>query len=105
DTPGPLAVDEVIARATELKAYDLRRDGIDLTVDVPPDLPRISASAFQLQQVLLNLITNAQDELRARDGRREIVVAAALDARGWAPSPGPRMRSCSIMSMKRAALG
>jgi len=84
DTPGPLAVDEVIARATELKAYDLRRDGIDLTVDVPPDLPRISASAFQLQQVLLNLITNAQDELRARDGRREIVVAAALDALGCA---------------------
>src|SRR5262249_34478924 len=26
-------------------------------------------------------------------------------SRGLAPCPGPRMRSCSIMSMKRAALG
>ena len=84
DTPGPLAVEDVIARATDLKAYDLRRDGIDLTVDVPSELPRIRASAFQLQQVLLNLITNAQEELRAWDGRREIVVTAGLDALGCA---------------------
>ncbi|HEV8586954.1 MAG TPA: ATP-binding protein [Methylomirabilota bacterium] len=82
DTPGPLSVDEVVARATELKAYDLRRDGITLTVDVPDGLPRIRASAFQLQQVLLNLITNAQDELRDRDGRREIIVTSAPDPLG-----------------------
>src|SRR5213593_714380 len=82
DTPGPLAVNEVVARATELKAYDLRREGITLTVDVPADLPRIRASAFQLQQALLNLITNAQEELRDRDGRREITVTAAPDPLG-----------------------
>jgi signal transduction histidine kinase len=84
DAPGPLTVDEVVGRATELKAYDLRRDGITLVVDVPADLPRIRASAFQLQQVLLNLLTNAQDELRERDGRREITVAAGLDPLGCA---------------------
>ena len=82
DAAGPLPVDEVVAQVTELKAYDLRRDGITLTVDVPADLPRIRASAFQLQQVLLNLITNAQEELRDRDGRREITVAAAADPLG-----------------------
>ena len=82
DAAGPLPVDAVVARVTELKAYDLRRDGITLTVDVPADLPRIRASAFQLQQVLLNLITNAQEELRDRDGRREITVAAAADPLG-----------------------
>ncbi len=82
DAAGPLPVDEVVARVTELKAYDLRRDGITLTVDVPADLPRIRASAFQLQQVLLNVITNAQEELRDRDGRREITVAAAADPLG-----------------------
>jgi signal transduction histidine kinase len=84
DAPGPLTIDDVLARATELKAYDLRRDGITLTVDVAPDLPRIRASAFQLQQALVNLITNAQDELRGRDGRREIVVAAVADPLGCA---------------------
>ncbi len=82
DTPGPLAVEDVVARATELKAYDLRRDGITLTVDVPAGLPPVRASAFQLQQALLNLITNAQEELRDRDGRREITVTAGPDPLG-----------------------
>jgi len=84
DAPGPVAVHEVVARATELKAYDLRRDGIMLSVDLPEDLPYIRVSAFQLQQVLLNLVTNAQEELRERDGRREISVAAGPDPLGCA---------------------
>ena len=84
DAPGPVAVHEVVARATELKAYDLRRDGITLSVDLPEDLPYIRVSAFQLQQVLLNLITNAQEELRERTGRREISVAAGPDPLGCA---------------------
>src|SRR3989449_6785569 len=82
DAAGPLPLDEVAARATELKAYDLRREGITLTVDVPADLPRIRASAFQLQQALLNLITNAQEELRDRDGRRETTLTAVPDPPG-----------------------
>jgi len=84
DAPGPVSLDEVVARATELKAYDLRRDGITLIVDVPGDLPRVRASAFQLQQVLLNLVSNAQDELRERDGRREITVVGVPDPLGCA---------------------
>lgn len=84
DVPGPLSLDEVIARVRELKAYDLRRDGITLVVDVPADLPRVRASAFQLQQVLLNLITNGQEALRDRDGRREIAIVAVEDPLGWA---------------------
>ena len=51
-------------------------------MEVPDGLPRIRASAFQLQQVLLNLLTNAQDELRDRDGRREIIVTGAPDPLG-----------------------
>jgi C4-dicarboxylate-specific signal transduction histidine kinase len=77
-------VDDVVTRVTDLKAYDLRRDGITLTVQMAEALPPIRASAFQLQQVLLNLITNAQDELRERDGHREIIGAAAADPLGCA---------------------
>jgi len=84
DAPGPLDVDEVVARVAQLKAYDLRRDGITLSVDVADDAPQIRASGFQLQQVLLNLITNAQEELRDRDGRREIIITASPDPLGCA---------------------
>jgi signal transduction histidine kinase len=84
DSPGPLAIADVVARAREIKTYDLQREGITLTVDVPEGLPEVRCSAYQLQQVLLNLITNAQEELRDRNGRREIMVTAAVDPIGCA---------------------
>lgn len=73
---GPVAVGDVARRVAQLKAFDLRRDGVTLTLDVPADLPVVTGSSFQLQQVLLNLVANAQDELRGRRGERAIVVAA-----------------------------
>jgi len=84
DVPGPVAIDELLADVTELKSYDLKRDGITLTVRAPRALPRVRVSAVQLQQALLNLITNAQDALRAHEGRREISVVAATDRLGCA---------------------
>jgi signal transduction histidine kinase len=84
DAPGPLDVHEVVSRVAQLKAYDLRRDSITLSVHIADDVPQIRASGFQLQQVLLNLITNAQEELRERDGRREIIIAAWPDPVGCA---------------------
>ena len=84
--PGPeverVAVGEVIGRVAELKRYDLRRHGITLRVDVAEPLPAILGSPFQLQQVLLNLVTNAQDELRRADGPREIVLSATAGSDG-----------------------
>lgn len=74
--PGPVQVGDVARRVAQLKAFDLRRDGITLTLDIPADLPPVTGSSFQLQQVLLNLVANAQDELRSRRGEREVVVAA-----------------------------
>jgi signal transduction histidine kinase len=65
----------VAERVAELKAYDLRRDGITLALEFEPGMPAVTAAAFQLQQVLLNLVSNAQEELRHVGGRREIVIA------------------------------
>ncbi|HEV8617262.1 MAG TPA: ATP-binding protein [Methylomirabilota bacterium] len=69
----------VVARVAELKAYDLRRDRIALRIDLHEGLPPISGTSFQLQQVLLNLVTNAQDELHHVEGRREIVITGIAE--------------------------
>lgn len=74
---GPVAVADVARRVAQLKAFDLRRDGITLTLEMPADLPPVMGSSFQLQQVLLNLVANAHDELRGRRGAQEIVMGAA----------------------------
>jgi C4-dicarboxylate-specific signal transduction histidine kinase len=63
----------------EVKSFDLRRDGITLRVDVPETLPLVRGAAFQLEQVVLNLVVNAQDELRGRPGRREIAILGTAE--------------------------
>jgi signal transduction histidine kinase len=75
-----VAVADVVKRVTELKGFDLRRDGITLRVDLPAALPAVLGNAFQLQQVLLNLVANAHDALRGGNGRREIALVGATEA-------------------------
>ena len=41
---------------------------------MPGTLPRVLASPYQLQQVLLNVVANAHDELRSSTRRREITI-------------------------------
>ncbi len=71
---------EVTQRTVELKAYDLRRDGITIRVRFADRVPAVRGVPFQLQQVLLNLITNAQQALREkRAAPRTIEVVGDVD--------------------------
>jgi signal transduction histidine kinase len=59
---------------------EIRRHGIALSVEVPPDLPPLWIDAVQLDQVLLNLLRNSIDALanrERRDGAERIAIAAA----------------------------
>ncbi len=65
---------------------------IELVFELPPDLPRLLADAGQLQQVVLNLLTNAAEAIGEGDGRitvtaREVGVVAGqlFDHRSGAP--------------------
>ncbi len=59
---------EVVDRTIALRIYDQRRRRIEVGIDIPPDLPPVWADANQLQQVLLNLILNAEQAIGS-DGR------------------------------------
>jgi signal transduction histidine kinase len=53
----------------------IRRAGIDLEVDLAPDLPRLHMDRHRVQTALLNLIQNAME---AMDGPGKIRIAAAV---------------------------
>jgi signal transduction histidine kinase len=74
-----VAVAEVVRRVAELKAVEFRRERIVLRVELAEPLPPVLGSSLQLQQALLNLVVNAQEELRGSTGRREITIVARAD--------------------------
>jgi len=75
----PVSLAEVARRTIELTGYDLRRHGISVQLDFPADFPPVAAVPFRLQQVLLNLVTNAQDALRGRPAPKIITIAARTE--------------------------
>lgn len=78
----PIVAATLVDGALELLAYGLRSDGIEVTRDVPADLPPLLGDADQLHQVLANLITNAKQALERQPGPRHLRIAAqaACDA-------------------------
>jgi signal transduction histidine kinase/CheY-like chemotaxis protein len=74
---------EVIESALEFTGYALRGSNIEVQLRIKDDLPPIYADAAQIQQVLVNLIVNAQHALdeRQRDGERILKIIASYRER------------------------
>jgi PAS domain S-box-containing protein len=55
-----LNINDVIGKVLELRAYEQRVSNIEVVTHLAPDLPQIMADYFQLQQVFLNIVINAE---------------------------------------------
>jgi signal transduction histidine kinase len=53
-------INGVIEKVLELRAYEQRVSNIQINTQFAPDLPEIMADYFQLQQVFLNIVINAE---------------------------------------------
>ena len=71
-------VNQPVENALSLCAATLRRDGIGLEKDLAFDLPRCHINASLIEQVMLNLLTNAVEALRQAEAKR-ISVRTALE--------------------------
>jgi len=71
-----ISLREVIARALSLMREQLRLREIEVTVDLGPEEPLVVGNEIQLEQVFINLLTNARDAV-AESPRKQIRIAAA----------------------------
>jgi len=62
----PVHVHEILRDAVALTKTQLQREGITLNADVPGDLPEVVANPQQIQQVFLNVISNAHYALNQK---------------------------------------
>ncbi|PYP38787.1 MAG: hypothetical protein DMD46_01205 [Gemmatimonadetes bacterium] len=71
----PTSVNQVLDDTLELRGYELRVRGIDVQRDYDEQTPETMADAHQLQQVFLNLITNAEQAMeRAERDQQRLTV-------------------------------
>ena len=67
-------INQVVSETLALRAYEQRVTNIDVTTALTPALPRVFADGHQIQQVLLNLVINAEQAMVAANGRGSLSV-------------------------------
>jgi PAS domain S-box-containing protein len=86
ESHSPARMVDIVDATLSLVAAVLRRDRIEVVVEVPADLPLVRCRSQQIKQVVLNLVTNARDALNARfpeeDDRKRIAIRAVSVSRG-----------------------
>ncbi len=63
---GPARIQNILVDTLGLAERQIQKDGIRIRLDIPDDLPRIKGHSQQIQQVFLNLLSNARYALNQK---------------------------------------
>ncbi len=67
-------INELIQTTLAMRAYPLETSNIEVTTQLDPALPQTMADGNQLRQVLLNLIINAETEMKRAHGSGHLLI-------------------------------
>src|SRR5437016_204301 len=73
----PMPLRQIIERALSLMQEQLRLREIEVTVDLGPEEPWVVGNAIQMEQVFINLLTNARDAM-ADSPRKTIRISGSV---------------------------
>ena len=72
-------VNEIIREMIVLLGSDATRYDVSIQTELAKDLPKVMGDRVQLQQVLMNLMTNSIDAMKDLDGTRELIICSQAE--------------------------
>jgi PAS domain S-box-containing protein len=78
-TRSMIDVNHVVRETLALRSYEQRLTNIEVVTALAAGLPQVFADAHQIQQVLLNLVINAEQAMVSANGRGSLVVRTFHD--------------------------
>jgi len=75
----PTDINRAIEAVMELRAYEQKVSNLEVNTRFASDLPEIIANAFDLQQVFLNIIVNAEHAMLEAHGKGTITITTVRE--------------------------
>jgi len=76
-----ISLNEALQKTLELHVHQMKVNNIELVVELAPDLPKTMADFYQMQQVFMNIINNAEQAMVEAHGKGRFLVQTRRVAR------------------------
>jgi len=73
-----ISLNEALEKTLELRAHQMKVNNIELSGQLQPDLPLTMADFYQVQQVFMNIIINAEQAMVEAHGKGKLVVKTRI---------------------------
>lgn len=73
----PCNLKELLSSTVDLVKYDKRTKALEISIDIPEDIPQVTVDGNQIVQVFMNLILNAADAMP--EGGRLTITGGRMD--------------------------
>ena len=67
-------INDIVQKALELRAYELKTGNIEVITDLTPNLPQVVVDLHQIQEVFLNIILNAEQAVTGVKGGGKLSI-------------------------------
>jgi PAS domain S-box-containing protein len=73
-----LSLNEVVQQTCDLRGYSLKASNINIVLKLTPELPRTMFDPYQMQQVFINILNNAEDAMVTQKGGGQIEISTYI---------------------------
>jgi len=67
-------INDILQKALELRGYELQTSNIEVVIDLAPSLPMVMVNFYQIQEVFLNIILNAEQFMVEANGGGKLTI-------------------------------